>query len=175
MSEREPGRFEITFVPADIRNRDRQIGVGAPVMPRYQRVTFEKDLARVDAVLTTEAALGHSAVEMPHNHPSYDIRSTRPDGRIAFIEVKGRIAGAATFTVTQNELRFAANIPDAYLLALVEVSPDGPAGDKIRYITHPYGGEVRLPFDTTSTTLDWAAYWKRGEPQPPSISSYQSV
>ena len=44
----------------------------------------------------------------------YDIRSTRTDGQITFIEVKGRIAGAATFTVTQNELCLAAYIPHAH-------------------------------------------------------------
>ena len=30
MSERESGRFEISFVPAEIRNRDRLIGAGVP-------------------------------------------------------------------------------------------------------------------------------------------------
>jgi len=118
----------------------------------------------VDAVLAGELHAGCVAVEMPHNHPGYDIRSVAPDGRITFIEVKGRIAGAESFTVTQNELRFAANIPDAYLLALVEVSPDGPEADQVRYLPQPYGGEVRLPFDTTSTTLAWAAYWQRATP-----------
>ena len=29
-----------------IRDRDRQIGLGAPVLRRYERVTFEKDLTR---------------------------------------------------------------------------------------------------------------------------------
>jgi superfamily II DNA or RNA helicase len=41
---REPGRYEITHVPADIRNRDRVIGMGAPLLRRYERVTFDKDL-----------------------------------------------------------------------------------------------------------------------------------
>ena len=64
---------------------------------------------------------------MPHNHPGYDIRSTTTEsGETLFLEVKGRIEGADTFVVTQNELRFAANVPDAYVLALVEVSPHGP-------------------------------------------------
>jgi superfamily II DNA/RNA helicase len=44
---REPKRFEITHVPALIRNRDRQIRVGWPVLTRYERVTFEKDLISV--------------------------------------------------------------------------------------------------------------------------------
>ena len=42
--DREPKRFEITNVPAIIRNRDRAIGHGSPVMIRYERITFEKDL-----------------------------------------------------------------------------------------------------------------------------------
>ena len=42
--EREPKRFEITHVPAAIRNRDRAIGTGNPVLRRYERVTFEKTL-----------------------------------------------------------------------------------------------------------------------------------
>jgi SNF2 family DNA or RNA helicase len=42
--QREPRRYEITHVPAPIRNRDRQIGAGDPVLPRYERITFEKEL-----------------------------------------------------------------------------------------------------------------------------------
>ena len=45
--ERESKRFEITHVPATIRNRDRLIGIGDPVLPRYERVTFEKSLINV--------------------------------------------------------------------------------------------------------------------------------
>lgn len=42
--QREPRRYEITNVPAPIRNRDRLIGIGEPVLPRYERIAFEKDL-----------------------------------------------------------------------------------------------------------------------------------
>ncbi len=44
LREREPRRYEITHVPALIRQRDRQIGLGEPVLTRYERVTFEKEL-----------------------------------------------------------------------------------------------------------------------------------
>ncbi len=47
ISLREKDRFEITRVPSAIRNRDRQIGRGAPVLQRYERVTFEKTLINV--------------------------------------------------------------------------------------------------------------------------------
>jgi hypothetical protein len=115
----------------------------------------------VDAVLAIEKRLGHEAEEMPHSHPGYDIRLTLPTGETFFVEVKGRIEGADAFVVTQNELRFAANVPDAYVLALVEVSADGAEHDRVRYLVGPYGPDVRLPFDTTSTTLSWHAYWQR--------------
>mgnify|MGYP000854160648 CR=1 FL=1 len=42
--QREPRRYEITHVPALIRNRDRLIGIGEPVLPRYERIVFEKSL-----------------------------------------------------------------------------------------------------------------------------------
>ena len=45
--EREPKRYEITHVPAVIRNRDRQIGSGQAVLLNYERITFEKDLISI--------------------------------------------------------------------------------------------------------------------------------
>lgn len=42
--QREARRYEITHVPAPIRNRDRLIGFAEPVQPRYERIAFEKDL-----------------------------------------------------------------------------------------------------------------------------------
>lgn len=41
--KREHGRYEITSVPFAIRNRDMQIGFGESVLPRYERICFEKD------------------------------------------------------------------------------------------------------------------------------------
>jgi len=51
MYPREPGRFEITHVPAFIRERDRRITGRnrrelAPVLQRYERVCFTKDAVR---------------------------------------------------------------------------------------------------------------------------------
>ena len=47
LRERESKRYEITRVPAVIRRRDRIIGVGEPVLERYERITFEKDLISI--------------------------------------------------------------------------------------------------------------------------------
>jgi len=43
MSRRESGRFQIAHVPAPIREHDRQVGTGAPVLKHYERICFEKD------------------------------------------------------------------------------------------------------------------------------------
>jgi superfamily II DNA or RNA helicase len=44
---REAGKWEITHVPSAVRDRDRQIGTGAPVLGRYERVTFERKFVNV--------------------------------------------------------------------------------------------------------------------------------
>ncbi|MCY4442681.1 MAG: helicase-related protein [Deltaproteobacteria bacterium] len=42
--QREHRRYEAPRVPASIRNKDRLIGLGQPVLPRYERIVFEKNL-----------------------------------------------------------------------------------------------------------------------------------
>ena len=42
--QREPRRYQVSHVPALIRNRDRVIGTSEPVLPRYERIVFEKPL-----------------------------------------------------------------------------------------------------------------------------------
>ena len=42
MRRREGGRFELTRVPAILRDRDRLIGRGDPILPRYSRICFDK-------------------------------------------------------------------------------------------------------------------------------------
>lgn len=86
------------------------------------------------------------------------------------MEVKGRITGADQFVVTRNEILHAPNVPDAWVLALVEVSPGGPFGDGVRYLRQPFGTAVHLPFDTTATVLSWPDYRiagrRRRDPAP---------
>lgn len=43
IKRREEGRWEISQVPMRIRERDRQIGTGAPIQKQYERICFEKD------------------------------------------------------------------------------------------------------------------------------------
>jgi len=48
LKEREAGRYEITYVPATLRDRDRLIGSREPVLRKHERVCFEKERIRVD-------------------------------------------------------------------------------------------------------------------------------
>ncbi|WP_207934116.1 helicase-related protein [Actinomadura sp. KC06] len=46
IGEREPGRYEISHVPADLREYESLIKHSAPVLRRYERVTFDRELVR---------------------------------------------------------------------------------------------------------------------------------
>lgn len=74
------------------------------------------------AVMEAEIALGNHPRDVSDQNLGYDIESRDGQtGRLRFIEVKGRRAGADTVTLTYNELYRALNSPEAFILALVEV------------------------------------------------------
>jgi hypothetical protein len=52
LKRREAGRWEITHVPLAIRERDRQIGTGAPLQKKYERICFEKRCINQQPVAT---------------------------------------------------------------------------------------------------------------------------
>jgi SNF2 family DNA or RNA helicase len=64
VKQREPKRFEVTHVPAGIRARDREIGRGLPLLERYERITFEKDLINVPGqALASFVCPGHPLLD----------------------------------------------------------------------------------------------------------------
>jgi superfamily II DNA or RNA helicase len=117
--------------------------------------------AAVDAVMAAERRLGRHPREMPPNNKGYDIESKDDDGKLWFIEVKGRVAGAETFTITRSEIGVGRNKPDTHLLALAEVT-DAIATD-VRYVRRAFEDVGDLPFDTISVNLQWKPYLERGE------------
>jgi len=127
----------------------------------HARNTKEVERRAVDAVLAAEERLGRDPEEMPHNNPGFDVRSLDPDGHLLFIEVKGRIEGSDSVTVTRNEVLFGLGAGDQHLLALVEVGLDGH--DTVRYLRHAFTGmEGRTHFAETAVTFDWAKLWAEG-------------
>src|SRR5262249_42004377 len=72
-------------------------------------------------VMEIERKLGFEPTDRELEKLGYDIESRVPGtGRLRFIEVKGRVAGAATITVTKNEILYSLNKPDDFILAIVE-------------------------------------------------------
>ena len=78
------------------------------------------------------------------------------------IEVKGRIVGATDVVVTRTELLTAKNLGDAYRLALVQVSPDGPAHDQVRYLARPFDETSTDDFRQTKSVFSWGKLWAEG-------------
>ena len=127
----------------------------------HARERSATERAAVDAVMAAERKLGRDPLEMPPNNKGYDIESKDSDGTIWFIEVKGRVAGAETFTITRSEVGVGKNKPDQHILALVEV--DEVAEPAIRYVRRAFEEVGELPFKTISVNLQWKAYLERGE------------
>ena len=76
----------------------------------------------MQAVTAAEIALGNHPHDVSAQNVGYDIESRDgKTGRLRFIEVKGRRAGAETVTLTYNELYRALNTAEQFILALVEV------------------------------------------------------
>lgn len=64
MAPREAGRFEVTNVPAALRDCDRMMGVGAVVLGRYERVTFHRERVRAPGQAPAELlAPGHPLLD----------------------------------------------------------------------------------------------------------------
>jgi hypothetical protein len=88
----------------------------------------------MQAVIAAERRLGFEPADVSAQNVGYDVESRVPTtGKLRFLEVKGRIAGAATVTITKNEILTAFNKPDDFILALVQVPTSPEFGDRDAY------------------------------------------
>jgi hypothetical protein len=133
----------------------------AGLLARLQRRTTQApdrvphDTNRVErlamaAVMAAERRLGFEPQDISGEKRGYDIESrVAGSGRLRFIEVKGRVAGAQTITITKNEILTALNKPEDFILAIVLV--DGDAATP-RYVRFPFKREP--DFGVTSVNYD---------------------
>jgi hypothetical protein len=113
-----------------------------------------------EIVIEIERGLGFVPVDREFEKLGYDIESAIPGtGRLRFIEVKGRVAGADTVTVTKNEILYSLNKPDDFILAMVAFSADG--SHEVRYLRKPFGQEP--DFGVTSVNYEFAELQRRAE------------
>ena len=111
--------------------------------------------AAMKAVMDIEIRIGNTPTDVSAAKCGYDIESRIPENQredcraLRMIEVKGRIKGATTVTVSKNEILTCLNKPDEFILAIVEVD-----GDKTRtvYLKKPFKNAP--DFTATSVNFD---------------------
>jgi hypothetical protein len=109
----------------------------------FARQTKAVEDAAMQAVMEQERKLGFMPKDVSREKLGWDIESQAGEGKLRFIEVKGRVEGATTVTVTKKEILAALNKPDDFILAVVEVVFDGELakGNKPRYLQRPFQRE----------------------------------
>jgi hypothetical protein len=109
------------------------------------------ELLAMQMVMEAEKQLGNEPRDVSGDKCGWDIESRIPGaGKLRFIEVKGRVAGATTVTVTRNEILAALNKPDDFILAIGQVE-DGQ-GD-LRYIRKPFQMEPDFCVESVNYNL----------------------
>jgi len=108
-----------------------------------------------------ERRLGFEPTDREFEKLGYDIESRVPGtGKLRFIEVKGRIEGAATITVTKNEILYSLNKPEDFILAIVEFID--AENHRTHYLRQPF---LREPdFGVTSVNYDFSELLRRAQP-----------
>ena len=106
-------------------------------------------------IMDVERGLGFEPVDREFDKLGYDIESRDPTtDRLRFIEVKGRITGAESITVTRNEILYGLNKPDDFILAIVEFIDEG--NEQVHYIRNPFADSgVTTAFKETSVNFSF--------------------
>lgn len=111
-------------------------------------------------IMETERQLGFEPTDREFEKLGYDIESRVPGtGQLRFLEVKGRVSGASTITVTKNEILYSLNKPDDFILAIVEFLDD--ASHRIHYLRNPFQREP--DFSASSVNYDFGDLIRRAE------------
>jgi len=146
------------IVPAGLLDRLRGDRTDSP--DAFARETARVERIAMEAVLEAERRLGHRPRDVSAAKCGYDVESSVVEaGRLRMIEVKGRVEGAKTVTVTKNEVLVGLNKPEDFILAIVEVNFDGHGVP--RYVRRPFQREP--DFGATSVNYDLSELLERAE------------
>ena len=118
--------------------------------PNYGTPDREVERLAMEMVMKFEREQGFEPRDISAENRGYDIESRDPKtDRLRFIEVKGRVKGAATVTVTKNEILTSLNRPDGYVLAIVFVEAN--VAENPIYLRKPFNQEPE--FGTASVNF----------------------
>jgi len=123
---------------------------GSGDVPMFAKNTERSERLAMDAVMAEERRLGNEPRDVSAENVGYDIESAIPGtGSLRFIEVKGRVRGAETVTVTKNEILTALNKPEEFVLAVCLVDEDDSV--EVRYVRNCF--EQALDFADISKNV----------------------
>jgi hypothetical protein len=132
-------------------------GAACPISPAPADTQASGARARA-IVMAMERSLGFEPVDRESEKLGYDIESKVPGtGKLRFIEVKGRISGAPTITVTRNEILYSLNKPDDFILAIVEFMDED--NHRLHYLRQPFQREP--DFGVTSVNYEFSTLLER--------------
>ena len=127
-------------------------GIAAPLAATLFDTQASAARARA-VIMDIERGLGFEPTDREFEKLGYDIESRVPGtGKLRFIEVKGRVAGAPTLTVTRNEILYSLNKPEDFILAIVEFRDAD--SHRVHYLRQPFRREP--DFDAVSVNYDFA-------------------
>ena len=114
-----------------------------------------------EIIMAIERQLGFDPVDRELEKLGYDIESKDPStGQLRFLEVKGRVSGADSITITKNEILYSLNKPEQFILAMVEFLDDGT--HRVYYLREPFTREP--DFGVTSVNYSFADLLRRAAP-----------
>ena len=152
-------RGGFVIVPAGLLAEKSTGGASDGFSPNAEARKRIEDAA-MNAVIAQEKALGNKPEDVSAQKVGYDVLSLSPEtGKYRFIEVKGRVEGARTVTVTRNEIITSLNKPDDFILAVVQVGESGT--HKPQYIWEPFDAEPG--FAVTSLNFDLSKLLSKAE------------
>jgi superfamily II DNA or RNA helicase len=118
----------------------------------FARNTKTNEQIAMQVVMEKERSLGFEPRDVSADKCGYDIESrdwTNQDAPLRFIEVKGREKGAATITITKNEILTALNKPEQWFLAVVEIDGNNTT---VIYLQEPF--HEKPDFSATSVNYN---------------------
>ena len=147
----------LLVVPMGLIQAMTGVSAATPTAPTDTQASAARARA---VVMEIERRLGFDPTDREFEKLGYDIESRVPGtGKLRFIEVKGRIEGAPTITVTKNEILYSLKKPEDFILAIVEFQ--SADAHRAHYLRQPF---VREPdFGVTSVNYDFAELLARGE------------
>jgi superfamily II DNA or RNA helicase len=128
----------------------RPCGEAQPAPATFAIDTERSEQMAMSAVMAAERKLGYARRDVSDQNLGYDIESSIPGtGLLRFLEVKGRVTGARTVTITKNEILTGLNKPNEFILAVVIIDQDST---EVRYCRTPF--EKEPDFKATSVNYD---------------------